>query len=59
MSEFIICQLSVILSIFYNVIGCNSLHFDEIYCMVVHQQALKIQNIVVNIRTILATKLEL
>ena len=39
--------------------GFNILHFDEIYCMVVRQQALEIQNIVVNIRTILATKLEL
>ena len=40
-------------------IGCNILPFDEFYCMVVRQQALKIKNIVVNIRTILATKLEL
>ena len=28
-SEFIICQLSIILSIFYNVVGWNILHFDK------------------------------
>ena len=38
------------MSIFYNVIGWNNLHFDKFYSM-------KIYNIVVNIRTILVSKL--
>ena len=41
-SYFIICQLSIIVSIFHIVIGWNILHFYKFYCMVVRQQAMKI-----------------
>ena len=37
-SDFIICKLSVILSIFNNAIDWNIWHFDKFYCMVVRQQ---------------------